>query len=153
MIGLQGFLTLKMTVLECLEALKRSFVVDSGLNPPINLPIGNFSGGFMAKSPSASDNTRSGTPADSPTPLTTALTTPLTTTQAVGTLLRQRRRALALTQSDVARQGHTGQRFVIDLERGKPTVQLQKVLTVLDLLGLELVIQPKADAPPATDVS
>ncbi len=98
----------------------------------------------MANSPSASDSTPSGTLVDS--------LTPLTTTQAVGTLLRQRRRALALTQSDVARLGHTGQRFVIDLERGKPTVQLQKVLTVLDLLGLELVLQPKAEAP-AADVS
>ena len=48
--------------------------------------------------------------------------------------------------------GHTGQRFVIDLERGKPTVQLQKVLAVLDLLGLELVIQPKPDTV-AVDVS
>jgi y4mF family transcriptional regulator len=61
--------------------------------------------------------------------------------------LRQRRRTLALTQADVARMGQTGQRFVVDLERGKPTVQLQKVLTLLDLLGLELVIQPKPDAP------
>ena len=76
----------------------------------------------------------------------------LNTSQAVGALLRQRRLALALTQANVASLGHTGQRFVIDLERGKPTVQLQKVLAVLDLLGLELVIQPKPDTA-AVDVS
>jgi y4mF family transcriptional regulator len=74
----------------------------------------------------------------------------LTSTQAVGALLRQRRRALALTQADVARLGHTGQRFIVDLERGKPTVQLHKVLAVLDLLGLALVIQPKPDASAAS---
>ena len=79
--------------------------------------------------------------ASNPTPVGT-----INTSQAVGALLRQRRLALALTQADVASLGRTGQRFVIDLERGKPTVQLQKVLTVLDLLGLELMIQPKPDA-------
>lgn len=80
------------------------------------------------------------------------LTGVLNTSQAVGALLRQRRLALALTQANVASLGHTGQRFVIDLERGKPTVQLQKVLAVLDLLGLELVIQPKSDTA-TVDVS
>lgn len=69
----------------------------------------------------------------------------LNPTEAVGALVRQRRRALALTQADVARLGQTGQRFIVDLERGKPTVQLHKVLAVMDLLGLEWVIQPKPE--------
>ena len=62
----------------------------------------------------------------------------------LGDLVRERRRWLALTQVDVAGLGNTGNRFVIDLERGKPTVQLQKALDVLDLLGLEVVVRPKA---------
>ena len=37
----------------------------------------------------------------------------------------------------------TGNRFVVDLERGKPTLQLQKVLDMLDLLGLEVRVGPK----------
>lgn len=62
----------------------------------------------------------------------------------LGDLVRERRRWLALTQVDVAGLGNTGNRFIIDLERGKPTVQLQKALDVLDLLGLEVVVRPKA---------
>ena len=39
--------------------------------------------------------------------------------------------------------GNTGNQFIVDLERGKPTVQLQKTLDVLDLLGLAVVVRPK----------
>ena len=35
-------------------------------------------------------------------------------------------------------------RFVIDLERGKETLQVQKVLDVLALLGLELTVRSKS---------
>ncbi len=64
----------------------------------------------------------------------------------LGVLVREQRRALALKQLDVAGLGNTGNRFIVDLERGKPTVQLQKVLDVLDLLGLEVVVRAKAGA-------
>lgn len=67
-------------------------------------------------------------------------------TVALGDLVRERRRLLALKQLDVAGLGNTGNRFIIELERGKPTVQLQKVLDVLDLLGLEVVVRPKSGA-------
>lgn len=63
-----------------------------------------------------------------------------------GDLVRERRRLLALTQTDVAGLGNTGNRFIIELERGKPTVQLQKALDVLELLGLEIVVRPKSGA-------
>ena len=51
--------------------------------------------------------------------------------------------ALALKQIDIAGLGNTGNRFIVELENGKSTVQLQKVLNVLDLLGLEVVVRPK----------
>jgi len=38
---------------------------------------------------------------------------------------------------------NTGNRFIVELENGKPTVQFQKVLDVLDTLGLEMLIQKK----------
>lgn len=66
------------------------------------------------------------------------------TSTALGSLVRERRRALALKQLDVAGLSNTGNRFIVELEQGKPTVQLQKVLDVLDLLGLEVVVRPKA---------
>jgi y4mF family transcriptional regulator len=79
------------------------------------------------------------------TPATTLATdgTPVRTAQQLGELVRQTRRGQALMQADLAGLGNTGNRFVVDLERGKPTLQLQKVLDMLDLLGLEVVIRRK----------
>ena len=62
----------------------------------------------------------------------------------LGALVREQRKRLALKQLDIAGLGNTGNRFIVDLESGKPTVRLQKVLDVMDLLGLELVVRPKA---------
>ena len=62
----------------------------------------------------------------------------------LGEVARKQRQMLGLKQGDVAGLGNTGNRFMVDLEHGKPTLQLQKTLDVLDLLGLEVVIQPKA---------
>ncbi len=65
-------------------------------------------------------------------------------TEALGELVRRQRKQLALNQLDVAGLGNTGNRFIVELERGKPTVQLQKVLQVMDLLGLEMVVRAKS---------
>ena len=62
----------------------------------------------------------------------------------LGEVARRQRQMLGLKQGDVAGLGNTGNRFMVDLEHGKPTLQLQKTLDVLDLLGLEVVIQPKS---------
>ncbi len=62
----------------------------------------------------------------------------------LGDAVREQRKRLALKQLDIAGLGNTGNRFIVDLENGKPTVQLQKVLDVMDLLGLEVVVRPKA---------
>ncbi len=62
----------------------------------------------------------------------------------LGAVVREQRKRLGLKQLDIAGLGNTGNRFIVDLENGKPTVQLQKVLDVMDLLGLEVVVRPKA---------
>nr|WP_229262715.1 hypothetical protein [Duganella radicis] len=46
-----------------------------------------------------------------------------------------------MTQEDVMGLAGFGNRFIIDLERGKETVQMQKVIEVLQLLGLELQVR------------
>ncbi|CAM5785315.1 type II toxin-antitoxin system Y4mF family antitoxin [Castellaniella caeni] len=61
----------------------------------------------------------------------------------LGALVRATRQAQALRQRDLAGLSGTGNRFIVDLERGKPTLQLQKVLDMIDLLGLEVVIRRK----------
>lgn len=67
----------------------------------------------------------------------------------LGELVRLRRQALSLKQLDIAGLGNTGNRFVVDLERGKPTLQLQKTLDMLALLGLEVVVRPRQTGGPA----
>jgi len=73
-----------------------------------------------------------------------AVQTPIKTAAELGALVRSQRTRLALRQIDVAGLGNTGNRFIVELENGKPTVQLQKVLDLLDLLGLEVVVRPKS---------
>jgi HTH-type transcriptional regulator/antitoxin HipB len=65
----------------------------------------------------------------------------------LGSIVRQQRHGLKLRQIDLAGVGNTGNRLIVDIEKGKPTVQLQKVLNVLDLLGLELVVRQKSARP------
>ncbi|MFT3804463.1 MAG: helix-turn-helix transcriptional regulator [Burkholderiaceae bacterium] len=70
--------------------------------------------------------------------------TPVRSSTELGALIREQRKRLALTQLDLAGLGNTGNRFIVDLENGKPTVQLQKVLDLMDLLGLEVTVRTKA---------
>ena len=66
----------------------------------------------------------------------------------MGRIVRAQRQELRLRQIDLAGIGNTGNRLIVDIERGKPTVQLQKLLDVLDLLGLELVVRQKTSRAP-----
>lgn len=63
--------------------------------------------------------------------------------QDLGNFVREVRVAQKMTQADILGLANTGNRFIVELENGKPTVQLQKVLDVLDTLGLEMVIKRK----------
>lgn len=45
---------------------------------------------------------------------------------------------MGVTQKDLALTSGTGLRFIIELEKGKPTCQIGKVLTVLHTLGIKL---------------
>ncbi len=67
------------------------------------------------------------------------------TPEALGALLRKYRQEKNMTQLDIAGLANTGNRFIGELEKGKPTVQLHLVLKILDLLGLEVVIQRKGN--------
>ncbi|MDR2207426.1 MAG: hypothetical protein LBE22_00400, partial [Azoarcus sp.] len=64
----------------------------------------------------------------------------VSTTAELGKLVAEQRKAQGLTQVDLAGLGRTGSRFIGDLERGKGTVQCDKVLHILNLLGLDVVI-------------
>ncbi|MBT6739034.1 MAG: helix-turn-helix transcriptional regulator [Nitrospina sp.] len=64
------------------------------------------------------------------------------TAEKIGELIRKTRKSLGLTQKDLALTSGTGLRFIIDLEKGKPTCQLEKALTVLNTLGIKLDLSP-----------
>ncbi|HYL78230.1 MAG TPA: transcriptional regulator [Bryobacteraceae bacterium] len=68
------------------------------------------------------------------------------TTQTIGKLVRDSRRRLGVTQRALALTSGTGLRFVIDLEKGKPTCQIGKVLTILHTLGIKITLTPPAPA-------
>ena len=48
------------------------------------------------------------------------------TPEKIGTLVRKTRKAVGVTQESLALTSGTGLRFIIDLEKGKPTCQLGK---------------------------
>jgi len=60
----------------------------------------------------------------------------------IGKLVRSTRKAIGATQRDLALTSGTGLRFIIELEKGKPTCQLGKALTVLRTLGIRLEAIP-----------
>jgi cytoskeletal protein RodZ len=71
---------------------------------------------------------------------------------AFGSLIRSRRRALAMSQDHVALATGVGRRFVVDLEAGKTSCQLGRSLVVAEALGLRLadMLSAGASSDPAT---
>ena len=66
--------------------------------------------------------------------------------QEIGALIRRERKAQGLTQSDLAMVANTAQRFISELERGKPTCQLGKTLDVLAALGIRIELNPSGES-------
>ncbi len=62
-------------------------------------------------------------------------------TETLGIKVRDRRRSLSLSQSDLADLAGVSERFVRFVEQGKATVQLEPLLAVLGTLGLELTVK------------
>ena len=87
----------------------REYLVDRAAGLAIILPIGNNVGLTMALTP-----------------------------EDLGRLVKKERKAMGLTQAELALTSGTGMRFISDLENGKPTCQIGKTLTVLKTLGIRL---------------
>lgn len=63
--------------------------------------------------------------------------------QQLGQQIRQRRKQAGLTLRDAAAMSGVGVRFLSELERGKPTLQLGLAIRVLQLFGLELHVEQR----------
>ena len=67
--------------------------------------------------------------------------------KAFGTAIKTARRSRRMTQRDLALVAGTGERFVVDLEAGKVTMQLGRALAVAAAVGLVVSL----DDPHAAD--
>lgn len=65
----------------------------------------------------------------------------ITTTEQLGTAVRARRKQLMITQKELAMTCGTGLRFIVDLEKGKATCQIGKILQILQALGLVIKME------------
>ncbi|VAW75858.1 hypothetical protein MNBD_GAMMA12-635 [hydrothermal vent metagenome] len=62
----------------------------------------------------------------------------------IGELVRSKRKQDKLTQAETSALCNVGTRFLSELENGKSTLELGKVLQVLSCLGLELSISKRS---------
>lgn len=80
----------------------------------------------------------------------TSNTKPCKTIQAtkeLGQIIREIRKSKGLTIQTVSGLANTSPRFLSELERGKETAEIGKVLKVLRTLGLDIVIKDRSSQP------
>ena len=63
------------------------------------------------------------------------------TVESIGTTVKKERKRLGVTQKELALTSGTGIRFVSDLENGKSTCEIGKVMTILRTLGISLKLE------------
>ena len=66
-------------------------------------------------------------------------------TAELGQKVRELRRAQKITQTQLAGLANTGIRFISDLENGKETCHIGKVLRVIETLGVDMLIRNPYD--------
>ena len=64
-------------------------------------------------------------------------------TSNIGSLVKQKRSQLKMTQPQLAVVSGAGVRFISDLENGKPTMQIGRILEILHVLGLDVYISER----------
>ncbi|HSI73253.1 MAG TPA: helix-turn-helix domain-containing protein [Fimbriimonas sp.] len=63
------------------------------------------------------------------------------TSRELGQRIRERRKLLNINQSDVARLASCSKPSVVAAEAGKPTLRLDKLLAILQVLGLTIRLE------------
>lgn len=64
------------------------------------------------------------------------------TAKEFGKIVYLTRRQAKLTQAQLAAASGTGERFIRELEKGKPTCQLEKALFIAQMLGVAVSMTP-----------
>ncbi len=73
-----------------------------------------------------------------------AATALLTTAKEFGAEVRRLRKAASMTQRDLATAAGVGERFIVELEDGKPRCEIEKSLRVMKMLARGVTIVPRA---------
>lgn len=63
--------------------------------------------------------------------------------QKIGEIIQERRQFLSLKQEDVAEMGNVTPKTIYLIERGKGNPSIETVQKILNVLGLEILIQIK----------
>ena len=69
----------------------------------------------------------------------------------LGLAIRDRRRKLRLSQTELARKAGVGRQWIVAIEHGKSRAELGLVLRTLSALNLPLTIDPGDRRPPSSD--
>jgi len=63
--------------------------------------------------------------------------------QSLGKIIRMRRKELHYSQAYLSEFTGLSISFISDLERGKPTAELEKTLRVINILGLDVFVEKR----------
>ena len=69
----------------------------------------------------------------------------ITDTASLGNAIRTRRKELNYTQGYISEITGLSISFLSDLENGKPTAEIGKTIEVINLLGLDILVEVRGD--------
>ena len=67
----------------------------------------------------------------------------ITDAKSLGQAIRARRKELQYTQAFLAEFTGLSVSFISDLERGKPTAEIEKTLFLVNILGMDLFVEKR----------
>ena len=65
----------------------------------------------------------------------------ITNSESLGKAIRERRKELNYTQSYLAEFTGLSVTFISDVERGKKTAEIEKVIQLLNILGMDILLE------------
>ena len=69
----------------------------------------------------------------------------ITDTASLGNVIRSRRKELKYTQGYISEITGLSVSFLSDLENGKPTAEIGKTIEVINLLGLDILVEARGN--------
>ena len=65
----------------------------------------------------------------------------ITDSKSLGSIIRERRKELKYTQAYVSEFTGFSISFISDVERGKPTAEIEKTIKLINILGLDIMVE------------